>query len=274
MVGGAGNLGTVFRMTTNGLLTTLVSFNGTNGSDPQSALALASDGYFYGTASLGGAYGDGTVFRMTPDGLLTTILSFAGINGAKPEGALIQSADGYLYGTTFYGGSGYRGTSYSGNGTIFRLAVASPPAIVAQPVSQTVRSGDTVSFFASAIGSQPLACQWQFNGNNISGANGSSYTVPSVSAAVAGGYDVVITNNYGSVTSAVAVVTVLLPPGAITSGGQPLVFFPTAETNYSLQLTTDPASGNWTTVTNGTQWSGWASPTALAPPFSGWRPRT
>jgi uncharacterized repeat protein (TIGR03803 family) len=243
-------------MTTNGLLTTLASFNGTNGSYPRAALALASDGYFYGTTSSGGAYGDGTVFRMSPDGFLTTILTFAGINGAEPESALIQGADGYLYGTTFSGGIAYYGAN-SGAGTIFRLALASSPEIVRQPVSQTVQPGDAVSFSASAIGVKPLNWQWQFNGNNIPGANGSSYTVPAATAADAGAYDVVITNNYGCATSAVAVLTVLLPPGVITSAGQPVAFFPTAETNYSLHMTADPASGNWTSVTNGTPWSGW-----------------
>ena len=41
--------GTVFKVTTNGTLTTLVSFNGTNGANPNAALTLGNDGNFYGT---------------------------------------------------------------------------------------------------------------------------------------------------------------------------------------------------------------------------------
>ncbi len=50
--GGSGRYGygTVFEVTTNGTLTTLVSFDGSNGAYPTSALTLGNDGYFYGTA--------------------------------------------------------------------------------------------------------------------------------------------------------------------------------------------------------------------------------
>src|ERR1035437_4942739 len=47
-LGGSGGNGTVFKVTTNGVLTTLVSFVGPNGSYPTAALALGSDGSFYG----------------------------------------------------------------------------------------------------------------------------------------------------------------------------------------------------------------------------------
>jgi hypothetical protein len=54
---------------------------------------------------------------------------------------------------------------------------------------------------------------------------------------------------------------ILLPPppalGISTYVGQPTVFFPTATgTNYVLQMTTNLASGNWVTVSNGTPISG------------------
>ena len=39
----------MFKVTTNGTLTTLVSFNGTNGANPGAALTLGTDGNFYGT---------------------------------------------------------------------------------------------------------------------------------------------------------------------------------------------------------------------------------
>jgi uncharacterized repeat protein (TIGR03803 family) len=51
--------------------TTLVSFDGTNGSTPISIIQ-ATDGNFYGTTSYGGAANQGTAFRMTPGVALRT----------------------------------------------------------------------------------------------------------------------------------------------------------------------------------------------------------
>lgn len=56
--------GTVFELGTNGALSTLVSFNGTNGASPEGALAPASDGSLYGTTAAGGLDGLGTIFRL------------------------------------------------------------------------------------------------------------------------------------------------------------------------------------------------------------------
>ncbi|HTB79617.1 MAG TPA: choice-of-anchor tandem repeat GloVer-containing protein, partial [Opitutaceae bacterium] len=71
--GGSSSDGTIFMMTPAGVLTTLVSFNGTNGSLPAAALLQGSDGNFYGTTSRGGSSGNGTVFMITPAGVLTTL---------------------------------------------------------------------------------------------------------------------------------------------------------------------------------------------------------
>jgi uncharacterized repeat protein (TIGR03803 family) len=70
-----GNNGTVFQMTPAGTLTTLVCFNGANGSHPAAPLVQGSDGNFYGTTVNGGTNGNnGTVFQVTPAGALTTLL--------------------------------------------------------------------------------------------------------------------------------------------------------------------------------------------------------
>ena len=65
--------GTVFTVNTNGVLTTLISFDGTNGRNPWAALTQGSDGGFYGTTPRGGANGAGTIFRVSSAGLLTTL---------------------------------------------------------------------------------------------------------------------------------------------------------------------------------------------------------
>jgi len=113
--------GTVFKITLQGALTTLYSFNGSDGAGPTAKLVQASDGNFYGTTQNGGANDQGTVFEITPSGTLTTLYSFCSqVNcpdGAHPYAGLIQARDGNFYGTTPYGGTG---CPY-GCGTVFEI---------------------------------------------------------------------------------------------------------------------------------------------------------
>jgi uncharacterized repeat protein (TIGR03803 family) len=102
--------GTVFKITTNGVLQTLYSFNGTSGC--AGGLVQASDGNLYGTTIGGGANSDGTVFKMTPAGLFTTLVSLSATNGANPVARLTQGPDGNLYGTTTGGGAYFGGTVF------------------------------------------------------------------------------------------------------------------------------------------------------------------
>jgi uncharacterized repeat protein (TIGR03803 family) len=107
-VGGTNSDGTVFKISPAGTLTTLASFNGTNGANPAAALVEGSDGNFYGTTST-----NETVFQTTPTGLLTTL--FTATNEVNPS-SLVQGTDGNFYGTTVSGGSGA--------GTVFKLTPA------------------------------------------------------------------------------------------------------------------------------------------------------
>jgi endonuclease/exonuclease/phosphatase family metal-dependent hydrolase len=84
-----------------------------------------------------------------------------------------------------------------------------PPAITAQPQSQTVYAGANPTFTVSVGGSAPLGYQWFFGGTNIPGASTNFYTRNNVQASDAGNYFVVITNVAGSVTSSVATLTVM-----------------------------------------------------------------
>ena len=112
--------GTVFQVTTNGILTTLVSFNGTNGGSSPNGLTLGNDGNFYGTTAYGGSY-YGTVFQVTTNGTLTTLLSFNGLNGEYPYDLLTLGADGNFYGTTSLGGMNHTFQDPSGAGTVFQV---------------------------------------------------------------------------------------------------------------------------------------------------------
>ena len=57
--------GTVFEITTSGKLTTLHSFDQTDGAAPEAGLVQATNGAFYGTTYFGGAGPEGTVFSLS-----------------------------------------------------------------------------------------------------------------------------------------------------------------------------------------------------------------
>jgi len=109
-----GGCGTVFKITRAGTLTTLHSFDDTDGGSPSAGLLQAPNGNFYGTTFGGGANGHGTVFKITRAGTLTTLHSFDNNDGDAPSAALVQAANGNFYGTTFGGGA-------SGYGTVFKI---------------------------------------------------------------------------------------------------------------------------------------------------------
>ena len=152
------DLGTVFKITTGGSLTTIYTFSQSgfmNGAYPMAGLVQATDGNFYGTTGSGGTNGGGTVFSITPAGSLTTIYSFCAQSGCtdgfEPYSGLIQGTDGNFYGTTHGGGS-------NGDGTVFRIT-----------------SGGFLtslhSFNHTTDGTHPLATLIQANDGNFYGTN-------------------------------------------------------------------------------------------------------
>src|SRR5579872_1986911 len=114
--------GTIFRITPSGNLTTLHTFclqaGCTDGEKPDE-LIQATDGNFYGVASLGGAYHNGSVFELTAAGKFKTLYDFCAQTNC-PDGrltvSLMQAIDGNLYGTTYYSGA------YNG-GTLFQITL-------------------------------------------------------------------------------------------------------------------------------------------------------
>jgi uncharacterized repeat protein (TIGR03803 family) len=118
--GGANGDGTVFELAAgSGTITTLASFDGTDGSDPTGTLVIDGSGNLYGTTYAGGALGDGTVFELAAgSGTITTLASFTGTDGANTYPGVIRDSSGDLYGTTWGGGA-------SGDGTVFEVAAGS-----------------------------------------------------------------------------------------------------------------------------------------------------
>ena len=144
--GGFYGYGTVFKWTTNGILSTLLDFNGNDGAYPYGGLLLGKDNYLYGTAYTGTTYGDGTVYKLTSNGsltVLTLLTTFNGNNGMSPVAHMIQGSDGNFYGTTLAGGAYDYGTVFSmtTNGTLTTL-VAFNNADGAYPSPVLVQGAD------------------------------------------------------------------------------------------------------------------------------------
>jgi uncharacterized repeat protein (TIGR01451 family) len=111
-----------------------------------------------------------------------------------------------------------RVTNVAGSVTssVVTLIIGTPPSITQQPSSQQVSQGQDATFNVAVSGDSPLSYQWRFNGAVVSAGTTSTYTVAAATAVNAGNYDVIVSNPYGAITSAVAQLAVLVPP-SITS---------------------------------------------------------
>lgn len=78
------------------------------------------------------------------------------------------------------------------------------PTVLVPPAGQMLALGSNATFTVTAGGPAPYAYQWRKDGVPISGATQATLVVPAVTLVDVGGYDVVISNHVGSVTSAVA----------------------------------------------------------------------
>jgi len=116
--------GTIFKVTPDGVLTTLYSFcNGfscPNGDGPGVALVQSASGDFLGGTSDSSI--PGTIFQITPGGTLTILYSFTTPFFPYPTpSALVQSSDGDFYGTTGGGGANCLSDDGHGCGMVFQM---------------------------------------------------------------------------------------------------------------------------------------------------------
>jgi len=82
------------------------------------------------------------------------------------------------------------------------------PLILNQPKHVQMTEGYGAGFFVFAVGDQPLTYQWRFNGTNITGATNSSCSFYPVSTNNGGAYTVLVSNQFGTVLSFPAILTV------------------------------------------------------------------
>ena len=113
-----GGFGSVFSATSSGAITTLHTFNNTDGSKPL-MIMQGGDGNLYGTTSIGGSVNWGVLYRLDPrTSAFTKLTDFAPpANNAYPQGntavaGVVEGPDHYLYGALRYGGRYGRGVIY------------------------------------------------------------------------------------------------------------------------------------------------------------------
>ena len=124
------------------------------------------------------------------------------------------------------------------------------PFITSQPQSQLGFWGQSASFSVGAL-PPPLNYQWQSNGVAITGATNQTLTLTNLQNSFAAGYTVIVSNSYGSVTSA--------PPANLTinPAGVAIALYPGVKIDgvvgltYGIQSSTNLANPNsWIGVTN------------------------
>jgi sugar lactone lactonase YvrE len=221
------------RITPDGNVTTLagVEQGYADGSGPAARFhnpcSLAADAT--GNLFVADSYNQ-AVRKVTPQGAVTTVAGLAdapgGTDGTGRE-ARFYLPQGIAVDST--------GTLYVTSGTTVRKGqLATGPVITQQPQSQTVTSGNNVTFTVTAGSTPSPTYQWYFGSNAMSGANGSTLSLPGVRSSDAGDYTVVVTNSLGSVTSSRATLTVTTPPpppvtpaggGSGGGGGAPSMWF-------------------------------------------------
>jgi uncharacterized repeat protein (TIGR03803 family) len=153
--GGANNNGSVFKIAAgSSTITTIASFNTTNGKTPVGDVALDSSGNIYGTAELGGSNSLGTVWKIASgSSTITTIANFTGTNGRHPSGNVTLDSSGNLYGTTSQGGA-------SSDGNVWKVASG----------SSTIT---TIASFAGTNGTYPICGLRRDSSGNLYGVTSS-----------------------------------------------------------------------------------------------------
>jgi uncharacterized repeat protein (TIGR03803 family) len=162
--GGANNCGTIFRLTTAGVLLSVYSFPCLSGGyGPIAPLLQASDGNLYGTTSVGGkvnsrycANGCGTIFRVS-HGIVTVIYRFAGYpnDGGVATTGLVEGTDGNLYGATARGGTNNIGTLYQiTTGGQYKLLYSFSSSIGDGPGSSLMQHTNGMFYGTTSAGGQ------------------------------------------------------------------------------------------------------------------------
>ncbi|RQW79645.1 MAG: hypothetical protein EHM14_07965, partial [Methanothrix sp.] len=125
------------------------------------------------------------------------------------------------------------------------LTINQMPSIKAQLSSQEVCIGSAATFLVAANGTEPLSYQWMKDGENITGATGNSYSIPTASTEDEGSYSITVSNKCGSVKSSDAVLTLNRPPSIRVRPASQETCIGSAVTFVVAANGTEPISYQW-----------------------------
>lgn len=143
-----------------------------------------------------------------------------------------------------------------------------PPLFFLQPGDQTVVVSNTVTLNAGADSSEAVDYQWFFGIHSLTDATTATLTITNAQLSNAGNYQVVASNSLGSVTSSVAIVTVLATPENSLLNYDPIPYavnsqvatqgnwFSTAPTIATVQADSLSYSGLADSISNKITWGG------------------
>jgi hypothetical protein len=146
--------------------------------------------------------------------------------------------------------SNYVGTvaAFTNPVTVTAATVSMPPVILVQPMSRTNHAGTTAEFGAVVSGTS-LSFQWLKNAAAIFQATNPTVVLPAVTPLDGGPYSLVVSNNYGSLTSSVANLSVVAPLTInslrVSNGVASVSWNAVAGNNYSLQNKGAIGQTNW-----------------------------
>jgi hypothetical protein len=145
--------------------------------------------------------------------------------------------------------------SFGASGNLFiwqsMASAKGPPAIVAQPVNQTVSVGGTATFSLTAVGAMPLSYFWRRNGTPIAGATASSYTTNNVQLADSGSqFSCLVSNAYQTVLSSNAILAVplVVTNNIFISAGVQVSWSSETNANYQVQRASNVDTNSWTNL--------------------------
>ncbi|HRZ45995.1 MAG TPA: immunoglobulin domain-containing protein [Candidatus Paceibacterota bacterium] len=191
------------------------------GSDRATAMVLDASGNVFvtGQSDDGGRYWDYATVAYSSAGMPLWTNRYNG-PGNKRDVPLAVAVDAsgnvYVSGSSEALGSGEDVATQ--NHDFATVKYVTPPILTAHPLSWTNAVGTTASFSVEVAGGTPLSYQWRkgeadlVDGGTVSGVTTANLLIADVQLADAGRYSVVLTNAYGSATSQVAQLTVVVPP--------------------------------------------------------------